>query len=182
MSRSLATVAARESPIENDLDEIRRTATIFRFVDQLPADQRTVIIERYVEERSIREVGRAAEEERGRRQAIAVAGAADAAIADGGRPCLNHTHGLARTRARRPAACRVQGAVETGTRKESAAMTTSTVETSETGTTSRARARGDAAAARQATPAAAIDFYTRAFGAREVMRFAAGAASRMPNC
>jgi RNA polymerase sigma-70 factor (ECF subfamily) len=41
---------------EDDLDEIERTAAIFRFVDQLPTDQRTVIIERYVEERSIREV------------------------------------------------------------------------------------------------------------------------------
>mgnify|MGYP001044390935 CR=1 FL=1 len=49
-------IAAAHSDIEDDLDEIERTAAIFRFVDQLPADQRTVIIERYVEERSIREV------------------------------------------------------------------------------------------------------------------------------
>jgi RNA polymerase sigma-70 factor (ECF subfamily) len=49
-------VAASDSRIDDDLDEIERTAAIFRFVDQLPTDQRTVIIERYVEERSIREV------------------------------------------------------------------------------------------------------------------------------
>ena len=49
-------LAAAHPHVEDDLDEIERTAAIFRFVDQLPADQRTVIIERYVEERSIREV------------------------------------------------------------------------------------------------------------------------------
>jgi RNA polymerase sigma-70 factor, ECF subfamily len=53
--------AAAEAPIaepavDRDLDDVDRMATIFRFVDQLPVDQRTVIIERYVEERSIREV------------------------------------------------------------------------------------------------------------------------------
>jgi RNA polymerase sigma-70 factor (ECF subfamily) len=42
--------------VDDDLDEIERLAVVFRLVDQLPADQRTVIIERYVEERSIREV------------------------------------------------------------------------------------------------------------------------------
>jgi RNA polymerase sigma-70 factor (ECF subfamily) len=42
--------------LEQELEEVERTAAIFRFVDQLPSDQRTVIIERYVEERSIREV------------------------------------------------------------------------------------------------------------------------------
>jgi RNA polymerase sigma-70 factor (ECF subfamily) len=49
-------IAASDSHIEDDLDDIERTAAIFRFVDQLPADQRRVIVERYVEERSIREV------------------------------------------------------------------------------------------------------------------------------
>jgi RNA polymerase sigma-70 factor, ECF subfamily len=42
--------------IDHDLDEVEQMAAIFRHVDQLPADQRAVIIERYVEERSIREV------------------------------------------------------------------------------------------------------------------------------
>jgi len=45
-----------EPAVDRDLDEVDCMATIFRFVDQLPVDQRTVIIERYVEERSIREV------------------------------------------------------------------------------------------------------------------------------
>jgi RNA polymerase sigma-70 factor (ECF subfamily) len=35
---------------------VDRWALVFRLVGELPADQRTVIIERYVEERSIREV------------------------------------------------------------------------------------------------------------------------------
>ena len=41
---------------EPDLDELDRMAAIFRLVDELPVDQRAVIVERYVEERSIREV------------------------------------------------------------------------------------------------------------------------------
>ena len=49
-------VGGSEPAIDDDLDEIERLAAVFRFVDQLPADQRAVIVERYVEERSIREV------------------------------------------------------------------------------------------------------------------------------
>jgi len=48
--------AIAEPAVDQDLDEVERMAAIFRLVDQLPSDQRTVIIERYVEERSIREV------------------------------------------------------------------------------------------------------------------------------
>jgi RNA polymerase sigma-70 factor (ECF subfamily) len=52
----LADVSAPQPAVDDDLDEIERLAVVFRLVDQLPADQRTVVIERYVEERSIREV------------------------------------------------------------------------------------------------------------------------------
>ncbi|HKB10059.1 MAG TPA: RNA polymerase sigma factor [Vicinamibacterales bacterium] len=48
--------AVSEPVVQRELEEVERTAAIFRFVDQLPVDQRAVIIERYVEERSIREV------------------------------------------------------------------------------------------------------------------------------
>jgi RNA polymerase sigma-70 factor (ECF subfamily) len=48
--------AVAEPAADYDFDAADRIAALFRFVDQLPADQRTVIIERYVEERSIREV------------------------------------------------------------------------------------------------------------------------------
>jgi RNA polymerase sigma-70 factor (ECF subfamily) len=41
---------------EPDTTHVDRWAHVFRLVEQLPADQRTVIVERYVEERSIREV------------------------------------------------------------------------------------------------------------------------------
>jgi RNA polymerase sigma-70 factor (ECF subfamily) len=51
-----ADTAIAEPAIDHDLDEVERMAAIFRLVDELPADQRAVIIERYVEERSIREV------------------------------------------------------------------------------------------------------------------------------
>jgi RNA polymerase sigma-70 factor, ECF subfamily len=52
----LADVSVPQPAVDDDLDEIERLAVVFRLVDQLPADQRTVVIERYVEERSIREV------------------------------------------------------------------------------------------------------------------------------
>jgi RNA polymerase sigma-70 factor, ECF subfamily len=38
------------------LDDFDARARLFRFVDELPADQRTVIVERYAHERSIRDV------------------------------------------------------------------------------------------------------------------------------
>jgi RNA polymerase sigma-70 factor, ECF subfamily len=39
-----------------DLEEIDRRARLFRLVDQLPADQRRVIFQRFVQQRSIREI------------------------------------------------------------------------------------------------------------------------------
>ena len=39
-----------------DMDRFEDHARLFRSVDQLPADQRRVIVERFVEERSIREI------------------------------------------------------------------------------------------------------------------------------
>jgi RNA polymerase sigma-70 factor (ECF subfamily) len=41
---------------EPDALLLDRWALVFRLIEELPADQRTVIVERYVEERSIREV------------------------------------------------------------------------------------------------------------------------------
>src|SRR5262245_51110922 len=38
-----------------ELDRVDELARLFRFVDDLPGDQRTVIVDRFVEERSIRE-------------------------------------------------------------------------------------------------------------------------------
>ena len=40
---------------EPDMDRIDRCARLFCLVDELPADQRTVIVDRFVDERSIRE-------------------------------------------------------------------------------------------------------------------------------
>jgi RNA polymerase sigma-70 factor (ECF subfamily) len=42
--------------IEPDLDVIEHRARLFRLVAGLPADQRTVIVERFVSERSIRDI------------------------------------------------------------------------------------------------------------------------------
>jgi len=52
----IADMAIADTTIDRDLDDVERTAEIFRLVDQLPSDQRAVIVERYIEERSIREV------------------------------------------------------------------------------------------------------------------------------
>jgi RNA polymerase sigma-70 factor (ECF subfamily) len=46
--------AAQVSPTE--IEEIERRATLFRLVDTLPAEQRRVVVLRFVEEKSIKEV------------------------------------------------------------------------------------------------------------------------------
>jgi RNA polymerase sigma-70 factor (ECF subfamily) len=48
-----------------DLAQIEECARLFRFVDQLPADQRRVILERFVGEKSIREVAQQMEKSEG---------------------------------------------------------------------------------------------------------------------
>jgi len=42
--------------LDADLDLVEQRARLFRLVDQLPADQRLVIVQRFVDERSIRDV------------------------------------------------------------------------------------------------------------------------------
>ncbi len=51
----------RSDPVSDDLDraswqEIERRAMLFQLVDDLPADQRSFIIKRFVEQKSIREI------------------------------------------------------------------------------------------------------------------------------
>ncbi|MDP9361441.1 MAG: sigma-70 family RNA polymerase sigma factor [Acidobacteriota bacterium] len=48
-----------ESEEPRDIEHIERQATLFRFVDRLPADQRRVLVMRFGEERSIREIATA---------------------------------------------------------------------------------------------------------------------------
>jgi RNA polymerase sigma-70 factor, ECF subfamily len=48
--------ARNEPAVDPDVDALDRRADLFRFVNELPADQRRVIVERFVEERSIREI------------------------------------------------------------------------------------------------------------------------------
>ena len=47
---------APELTVEPDAEASDRRADLFRFVSHLPADQRRVVIERFVEQRSIREI------------------------------------------------------------------------------------------------------------------------------
>jgi RNA polymerase sigma-70 factor, ECF subfamily len=48
--------AAPELSVEPEADASDRHADLFRFVNELPADQRRVIVERFVEQRSVREI------------------------------------------------------------------------------------------------------------------------------
>jgi RNA polymerase sigma-70 factor (ECF subfamily) len=45
-----------EPRVESDADASDRRADLFRFVNELPADQRRVIVERFIEERSVRNI------------------------------------------------------------------------------------------------------------------------------
>ena len=47
---------APEPRVESDADASDRRADLFRFVNELPADQRRVIVERFIEQRSIRDI------------------------------------------------------------------------------------------------------------------------------
>jgi RNA polymerase sigma-70 factor (ECF subfamily) len=47
---------ADETAAEPDNSGVEQWATVFRLVNELPADQRAVVVARYIEERSIREV------------------------------------------------------------------------------------------------------------------------------
>jgi RNA polymerase sigma-70 factor, ECF subfamily len=47
---------APEPSVEPEVEGSDRRADLFRFVNDLPADQRRVIVERFVEQRSIREI------------------------------------------------------------------------------------------------------------------------------
>lgn len=48
--------AAQASPAE--IEEVERRATLFKLVDTLPAEQKNVVVLRFVEEKSIKEVAR----------------------------------------------------------------------------------------------------------------------------
>ena len=45
-----------DNRVEIDLEEVERRAQVFRAVDNLPEDQRRVIVMRFAEEKSIREI------------------------------------------------------------------------------------------------------------------------------
>jgi RNA polymerase sigma-70 factor, ECF subfamily len=54
-ARERGSVAADE-PSRDETERIEHRASLFRLVDELPADQRRVVVMRFAEERSIREV------------------------------------------------------------------------------------------------------------------------------
>lgn len=60
MKRAAREASAEEEPVDSgaaaDLEALEHRGRLFRCVEQLPDDQRLVIIERFVEQRSIREV------------------------------------------------------------------------------------------------------------------------------
>lgn len=50
---------ASDAVTEREIENVERRASLFRFVDRLPADQRRVLVMRFGEERSIREIASA---------------------------------------------------------------------------------------------------------------------------
>ena len=50
---------AEETVPPHEIEDIERRASLYRFVDRLPADQRRVLVMRFAEERSIREIASA---------------------------------------------------------------------------------------------------------------------------
>jgi RNA polymerase sigma-70 factor (ECF subfamily) len=46
------------APSPAELEDVERRAALFRLVETLPADQRRVIVKRFVEERSVKEIAR----------------------------------------------------------------------------------------------------------------------------
>ena len=58
-ARREAPEAGLDDHAASGIEEIERRAMLFQLVDQLPADQRRVVTERFVEQRSIREVAEA---------------------------------------------------------------------------------------------------------------------------
>jgi len=65
--REVPSASPPEQAAEPDVDlaEVERYAQLFRLVDELPGEQRRVIVERYVEERSIREIAARLEKSEG---------------------------------------------------------------------------------------------------------------------
>ena len=45
-----------DDPVDRSLEAVERRAQLFRLVDRLPVDQRRVILMRFAEEKSIREI------------------------------------------------------------------------------------------------------------------------------
>ena len=50
---------SKDEPMQDEVELIEHRTTLFRLVDELPADQRRVVVLRFAEERSIREVAEA---------------------------------------------------------------------------------------------------------------------------
>jgi len=55
-AREHGSIAQQEESVHDDVEGIEDRATLYRLVDGLPADQRRVIVLRFAEERSIREI------------------------------------------------------------------------------------------------------------------------------
>ena len=56
MSRQSSTLPPPESSTDEDYEDVERRAALFRSVERLPPDQRRVIVMRFGEEKSIREI------------------------------------------------------------------------------------------------------------------------------
>jgi RNA polymerase sigma-70 factor (ECF subfamily) len=55
-ARERGSILTEEEPSRNEIEQVEHRATLFRLVDDLPAVQRRVLVMRFAEERSIREI------------------------------------------------------------------------------------------------------------------------------
>ena len=88
-----------EPSFKPDMEGIEDRARLFRLVDQLPKDQRRVIFERFVEQRSIREIAAELGRSEGAVKQLQFRALQNLRGADGGRTCLNHPDSINSTAA-----------------------------------------------------------------------------------
>ena len=76
-------------PAAVEIEEVERRATLFRLVDTLPAEQRRVVVLRFVEEKSIKEVAREIRKTEGAVKQLQFRALSSSAGAHGGCRCLS---------------------------------------------------------------------------------------------
>ena len=80
---------SREIPEAAAMDDIERRAALFQLVDALPADQRQVVVLRFVEQKSIRDISQEMKKTEGAVKQLHIPRTEAASLPDGGCECLS---------------------------------------------------------------------------------------------